>query len=363
MFGNVQRLERNAFRAALADKPMAVEDLRSQPGIRESAAMQTIVTRAAGADGVLAGTAEVDRVFDDMRRAFGPRSLLQLADPALHMRPGGATARAVEGLKTARGLSRTDAPGDAARASLERTTQAHHAQRQATGIGTHFGDASAYAKLDDAGRARWLASRATPGTTPPSPSSLTSSSCIGWTMEHVQRWYQAAGKMDRWREVERAVKAENMTGVALARELRKDGWQALYNNPDTSWAGTAEAPDNEHRYSLHVARTSGTYYGVPVDGMLTDWGNDPSKLSALAKAPFFVHVARGGLHVTAGTRGSISEFARNEGPDGQGIYQDPLARIVDVYADVYGGGDNGRARAMHMWGSGLTLVPPGSRLR
>jgi hypothetical protein len=363
MFAQVQRLDRSAFRSALADKAMAVEDLRAQPGIRESAAMQKIVTRAAGADGVLAGTKEIDRVFDDLRRSFGVPGPLSLADPALRMRPAGATARAVEGLKAARGLSRTDPAADAARASLVHTTEAHHAQRRATGIGTHYGDGSAFAKLDDAGKQRWLAAHATPGTPAPSASSLTSSSCIGWTMEHVQRWYQASGKLDRWHEVERAVAAENMTGIALARELKKDGWQTVLNSPDTSWAGTAEAPDNENAYALHVAKTQGTYYGVPVDTMVTDWARDPSRLAALQKAPFFVHVARGGLHVTAGTRGEISELARSEGPDGQGIYQDPMSRIVDVYADVYGGGDAGRARAMHMWGSGLTLVPPGSRLR
>jgi hypothetical protein len=359
-----QRIDRSTFRAALADRPMAVADLVAQPGIRESEAMRRVVTRAAGADGVRGGVAEVDRVFDDLERSFNARpSWAAPLDRALYLRPGGATEKAVTALKATRGLSRTDVAGDAARTSLIRTTEAHQAARAARGIGTHYGDASAFAKLDDTQKAAWLAARATPGTTPPAASSLTSSSCIGWTMEHVGRWYEAAGKADRWREVQQRVQAAGMTGVALARELKADGWQALYNNPDTSWKGTAEAPDNEHSYSHHVARTQGTYYGVPVDGMLTDWVAEPTKLDALARAPFFVHVARGGLHVTAGTRGEISELARGEGPDQRGIYQDPMARIVDVYADLHGGGDAGRARALHMWGSGLTLVPPGSRLR
>lgn len=356
------RIDRNSFHAALGGKAMAVGDLLAQPGIRDSAAMQRVVVRAAGRDGVLAGAAEVDRVYDDLQRSFSARPFWAFADRALYVRPGGATEKAVTALKATRGLSRTDRAADAARASLEQTTNTHHALRASRGIGTHYGDTSAFAKLDDAGKDAWLAAQATPGTTPPAASSLTSSSCIGWTMEHVGRWYEASGKADRWREVQARVQAEGMTGIALARELKADGWQALYNNPDTTWAGAADAPDNEHRYSLHVARTEGTYYGVPVDGMLTDWGQDPARLAALSRAPFFVHVARGGLHVTAGTRGQISELARSESPSQTGIYQDPMARIVDVYADLHGGGDAGRARALHMWGSGLTLVPPGSKL-
>ena len=357
------RIDRNTFRQALANKALAVDDLCAQPGIRESAAMQRVVARAAGADGVLQGTAEVDRVFDDLRRSFNHKPFYAFADPALYLRPGGATERAVQALKTTRGLQRTDPAGEAARASLVDATNAHHTQRQTTGVGTHYGDSSAFAKLSDNDKATWLTAHAKPGTQAPSSSSLVSSSCIGWTMEHVGRWYEAAGKTERWREVQRVVQQENMTGTALARELRKDGWQALYNNPDTAYAGTADAPDDEHRYSLHVAQTEGTYYGIPVDGMITDWAKDPSRLAGLEKAPFFVHVARGGYHVTAGTRGAINELARSEGPDGTLVYQDPMSRIVDVYTDVHGGGDAGRARAMHMWGSGLTLVPPDSRLR
>ncbi|MFZ9887094.1 MAG: hypothetical protein ACO3JL_06295 [Myxococcota bacterium] len=355
------RVDRDTFRSYFANTSISVAEASTQAGIKESPAMQRALARAAGSDGVLQGTAEVDKFFGELDRWFNTDKPANLAsEAALYMKPDGATHRAVQGLRAMKGLGQTDAAAEAAKSSLVNTTAKHRDQRAATGVGTHYGDGSAFAKLSPAEQQSYLAEKTKPGATPPSPSSLTESSCIGWAMEHVGAWYKTAGKESRWNEIKQIVSDDQMRGTTLARELQKDGWKTLYNNPDT----TQGVPgDNEHGYTHHVAKTQGTYYGVPVDGFATDWASDPSKLDAINKAPFFVHVARGGYHVVAGTEGQINELARNEGPHQTAIYQDPMSKIVDVYAnDVYGGGDEGRARAMKMWGSGITLLPPGSKI-
>lgn len=353
------RLDRNAFRSQMAGKSISVEDAARTPGLRDSPAMQRAFARAAGADGVLSGPEEVDRLYGELNRWFNDKNPLHFWDRSLHMRPGGATDRAVQGLKAAggirpaRGIARLS-PAEAAEQSLSTTTRTHQSLRRTRGVGTHYGDASDFAGLDAAGKEKYLAEKTQAGQTPPSPGELTSSSCIGWAMEHVGAWYKAAGKEGRWAELQSTLQADNLRGTTLARELQRDGWKAYYNNPDTR----RETEDTEHRYTDHVAKTQGTYYGIPLDGRMTDWAQDKTQLAPVDKAPFFVHVARGGLHVTAGTRGQVNELARKAGPDAQAIYQDPMANIIDEYAAVYGGGDAGRERAMHMWGSGVTLVPP-----
>lgn len=351
------RVDRDTFRSYFDGKSVSVAEASSQAGLKESPAMQRALARAAGSDGVLQGTEEVDKLFGEIDRWFNAdKPATALLDRAIYMRPDGATHRGVQALRVATGLTRSNPAAEAARQSLINTTREHHDLRASRGVGTHYGDASAFAKLDDAGKATYLGTKTKPGAATPRASELTSSSCIGWTMEHVGAWYKASGKEARWQEVQRVVQQENMTGIALARELKKDGWKAYYNNPDTSFV--APDGDNEHSYSNHVAKTQNTYYGLPLDGKITDWAQDSSKLDAVQKAPFFVHVARGGYHVVAGTKGDINEFARGEGPDSTAVYQDPMSNILNVYGDLYGGGPQGRARAMHMWGSGVTLIPP-----
>jgi hypothetical protein len=356
------RVDRNTFRSWFEAKPVAVADAIQQPGLRESPAMQRVLQRAAGADGILEGRAEVDKLYAQVERWFNDKPFTAFADRALYMKPNGATSRALMGLRVATAFGRPDPAAEAAGRSVVETTRRHHEQRAATGVGTHFGNASAFARLDDAGKEAYLLDRTRAGQTPPAAASLKGSSCIGWAMEHVGAWYKAAGRDARWQEVQHIVQQENMKGTTLARELQKDGWKTLYNNPDTQFRGPAGTPDNEHTYTHHIAKTQGTYYGIPVNGMVTDWESDPSRLGALERAPFFVHVARGGYHVTAGTRGQVNELAHSADPDSQVVYQDRMANIVGAYGAMFGGGSGGRDRALRTWGSGLTLVPPGTRL-
>lgn len=352
-------IDRNTFRNYFAGKDLHVADANQARGVEDSPAMQRAIARAAGEDGVVRGTAEVDKLYNEVSRWFNDRPAGAPQDSRLHMKPGGATERAIGGLKLAAGVRQN--PSLAARNSLVSATQRHADLVKTTGVGTHYGDQSAYAKLDAAGKDAYLARKTPAGAPTRSAKDLTESSCIGWTMEHVGAYYKAAGKGERWAQIEKTVQSENLTGMSLARELQKDGWKVLYNNPDTAYRGNASKPDNEHTYSHHVAKTQGTYYGVPVDGMVTNWQQDPARLKAIENAPFFVHVARGGTHVTAGTQGQLNELARNEGPSGKTIYQDPMKNIIDEYTKVYSGPD-ARDQAMRMWGSGVTLLPPGTAI-
>ena len=352
-------IDRKTFQGYFEGKDLHVEDAKFTKGIEESEAMQRAIARAAGEDGVVRGAEEVDKLYTEVNRWFNDKPAIAVFDRRLHMKDGGATAKAVEGMKLAAGIRKD--PNEAARNSVVNTTQRHARLVKETGIGTHYGDGSSFAKLDAQGKADYLKEKKVEGAPLRNASELTESSCIGWTMEHVGAYYRAAGKPERWREIEQSVQDQNMTGVALARELQKDGWKVLYNNPNTSFAGTEAKPDNEHTFSHHIAKKDGKYYGVPIDGMVTDWEKDPSKLKAIQDAPFFVHVARGGDHVTVGTDGAINELARKEGPDAKAIYQDPMKNIIDAYEQVYSGDDR-RAQAMRLWGSGMTLLPPGSEI-
>ncbi len=246
----------------------------------------------------------------------------------------------------------------AARRSVKRQTDRHERLLKHRGVGVWYGDGSAYNLLDDAERQAWLAENTKNGWAPPRADDLKRSSCIEWVMEHVEAYYASIGDLETWQRIERTVRSEKLTGTSLARELQAAGWTSIYMNADGSYQGITR-PDAEHAYSLSVVERDGTYYGTPVDESIVGWGNDPDKLRELEQEPFFVLVQRGGLHVTAGVDGQVNELARSQGPDSQVIYQDPLRDIIDIYADeIHDGGDEGRDGAMHMWGSGLALVPP-----
>ena len=248
----------------------------------------------------------------------------------------------------------------AARESVIKTMAEHHRLKEERGFGTHYGDTSTYSTLIDEEKQSYLQDIAGEEAVAISPDELTKSSCIEWAMEHVRAWYQATGQLEIFEAIDAETRNADLKGTELAKILVGHGWQAWYSNPDTSYQGPEDAPDSEHSYSNHVAQTQGTYYDVPLSGSLVDTDQSPELFQALEAMPFFLMVSRGGMHVTAGVDGEINELARNEGPDSDVIYQDPLRDIINVYADIYGGGEEGQHKARHLWGSGLILLPPGA---
>jgi hypothetical protein len=230
--------------------------------------------------------------------------------------------------------------------SIEMRMKAHNDSIDKTGVGTYFGDHSSWKTMSADEKTQWIKDNAKPGTTPPAASSIKENSCIGWAMENVGAAYKAAGKADRWAEIQHIVVSKGSKGMDLAKELKKDGWQSIYWNPD------AKHPDDsnpEHSFSaLQVARGQG-YYGVDVDAQVINYRPtdgqgttlDTSGLDKLKKVPFFFGLAKGGVHTFVGRQGEVNEFHWSAMPDDHGsIQQTPLK-------------DWG-------WNSGLIMVPPGT---
>lgn len=132
----------------------------------------------------------------------------------------------------------------------------------------------------------------------------------------------------------------------LAKELKKDGWQSIYWNPD------AKNPDDgnpEHSFSaLQVSRGKG-YYGMEIDATVQNYRptsgkstrQDLSGINKLNDVPFFFGLAKGGIHTFVGRSGNVNEFHWSETPDSKhAIQETPLK-------------DWG-------WNSGVIMVPPGT---
>lgn len=228
--------------------------------------------------------------------------------------------------------------------SIALRMKAHEDAIDKTGIGIYYGDHSSFKTMTAAERKQWVTENAKPGTTP--SNNQKESSCIGWAMENVGAAYAAAGKSDRWAEIQRIVVSKGSKGIDLAKELQKDGWQSVYWNPD------AKHPDDgnaEHTFSAaQVARGNG-YYGLKVDATVENYRptdpattkQDLSGIDKLSKVPFFFGMAKGGVHTFVGRNGSVNEFHWSEMPDSKhAIQETPLK-------------DWG-------WNSGVIMVPPGT---
>lgn len=138
-------------------------------------------------------------------------------------------------------------------------------------------------------------------------------------MENVGAAYAAAGKTERWNEIMRTVVAKGSKGIDLAKELKKDGWQSVYWNPD------AKNPDDgnpEHSFSaVQVGRGKG-YYGVDIDAQVLNYRptagkntrQDMSGIEKLREVPFFFGMAKGGMHTFVGRKGEVNEFHWSEMP-------------------------------------------------
>jgi LysM repeat protein len=228
--------------------------------------------------------------------------------------------------------------------SIEMRMKAHNDAIDKTGIGLYYGDHSSFKTMTADERKAWVSENAKPGATP--PATQKENSCIGWAMENVGAAYAAAGKGERWAEIQRTVVAKGSKGVDLAKELQKDGWQAVYWNPD------AKHPDDgnaEHSFSATQVDRGNGYYGLKIDAKVENYRptdgqgtkQDLSGIEKLNQVPFFFGLAKGGVHTFVGRKGEVNEFHWSEMPDSHhAIQQTPLK-------------DWG-------WNSGVIMVPPGT---
>ncbi|MFZ5441606.1 MAG: LysM peptidoglycan-binding domain-containing protein [Myxococcota bacterium] len=262
-------------------------------------------------------------------------------------RPGGPTGTQTAQIGTTPSANSFGAKLAAGGAqSIELRMKRHEESIEKTGIGTYFGDHSSWKTMSAADKEQWIKDNVKPGATAPSASSIKENSCIGWAMENVGAAYAAAGKSERWAEIQRIVVSKGSKGTDLAAELKKDGWQAIYWNPDAKNPSDGLA---EHSFSAtQVARGKG-YYGIAVDAQVINYRptegkgtkEDMSGVEKLRQVPFFFGLAKGGMHTFVGRKGEVNEFHWAEMPNSKhAIEQTPLEKFG--------------------WNSGLIMVPPGT---
>lgn len=255
-------------------------------------------------------------------------------------------------------------------------------QYNTTGLGRYYGDHSSYeCKRDqadpdpramtptsDAEKEQQLRARFPKGATETDAQfdqrikslkgSMQATSCIGWTMENIGAAYKAAGKEDRWKEIERTVIEKGSKGTDLALELQKDGWKGIYWNPDTKNPDSVVRNPGEHTTTARDATRTGSYYGIKVDqaDQIINYqptaaatGQTPASqagLDKLKQVPFYFGVANGGVHTFVGSHGSVVESHYDTGPFDR---SKPIIEETKSLADWN-----------KKFGSGVIMVPPDS---
>ncbi len=268
--------------------------------------------------------------------------------------------------------------------ALDASVRGHLAAIAKTGVGTYFGSDSEYRALRPEQRAAWLkqhakrwdqftpeqkhawAAQHSPGFSALSPEDQRrflsnpalsavratpapprQSNCIEWAMEVVGGAYAAAGQSARWQEIVGVVRRSGMKGTELAKELQKDGWSAIYWNPDAANPNDGLA---EHRFTAAQAQRGNPYYGLRVDGTVLNFKpsgkgspktvEDRSGLRQLEQVPFYFGLAKGGMHTFVGRHGKVADFHWEEDPNSKSAITEQPLRGWE-------------------WNSGVMLVPPG----
>ncbi len=191
--------------------------------------------------------------------------------------------------------------GEAAKTATQRMDEAHDVAKDETGKGLYYGN-----KL--------------PMTE--SREGLTPHDCTTFVLEILGQAYRAAGLAEEWEAIfEAAVESSGeggFKGIDLMIALQElGGWEGAYFNPDVAHPSDAQ---DEHPYSAYLAEKNGSYYGVQVDEMVTDyrpsWGSETEKDSAglewLEEVPFGIVAARGGRHMAVIIDGDIYEVHWSE---------------------------------------------------
>lgn len=353
-------VDRNAFAQKLGNKQIDVNRMKSDAQIQQATteaggSVEDLAKADLNGDGKIQGTAEMGRLFkalDNYDRngsgaSFNADDGRGSATPAgkAYDRLGFLAAAATGEVETSSNRNATFgqrlAQGGAN--SIQSKMQGHQDAIDRTGVGKYYGDHSSFKSMSQADKRNWIRENAKAGTNPAMPEE---SSCIGWAMDNVGAAYKAAGKEARWNEIYSKVTSHGAKGTDLAKELAKDGWEAVYWNPD------AKHPDDgnpEHSFSAVQAARGRGYYGIPVQHQVINYRptagqgtrQDMSGIDKLKDVPFFFGVAKGGMHTFVGRQGKVNEFHWSEMPDSKhAIEEKPLQDF--------------------MWNSGVIMVPPGT---
>lgn len=347
-------LKRSSFLAQTQGRAIPLDTAQAEPSLSNVKLSEADLNH----DGQIAGRGEMDQLFnaiDDLDHNGSRASILAQTQDGVDT-PAGAAARKLLGLAKRitqldtqnrmsdnAGLrSLGDRMAEGGKASIQNSTQGHLDAIDKTGVGLFYGDHSGYKQASPAQREAYLQSIAKPDATIPKPEE---SSCITWAMRHVKAAYTAAGKTQRWNQIAKTVYQNGTKGTDLAKELQKDGWSAVYFNPDP--AKNADG-NSEHSYSAAMVKRGKPYYGVKVDDQVLNYRpapgsstqSDTAGLDKLADTRFWFGLARGGQHTFVGHGDTVNEFHWDRNPGDRDAIEE-------------------RKLADFPWLSGLIMVPPG----
>ena len=161
---------------------------------------------------------------------------------------------------------------------------------------------------------------------PNPPPGCTKTDCITYCYQVIEWAYQQMGQ----KSIADQVYKKRTMGTDLARYLQSIGWKAIYWNPDVNHPADGQG---EHPVSYKQAK-AGSYYGIPVTGMVINyrptvimdqpgfWASlfgakptpspkmttqDLTGLNKLKNVRFGYGLARGGMHTFLYGSGSIYE--------------------------------------------------------
>jgi len=190
---------------------------------------------------------------------------------------------------------------EACLASVKNITERHFASYRDRGIGLLYGDKSKYAKMDsDARKAHLRKHSKGRGTLP----ELEETSCVGYVWRHIKAGYTAIDRQDRIEDIRKVMRAHASDGNYILLELRKDGWESVYWNPDVNVPADGHA---EHPSTYRQAIKTGKYYVVPIQHYLVNYRRSKSDretettgIGKLSRTPLWFGTGWGAYHCFLG---------------------------------------------------------------
>ncbi|MCB9072034.1 MAG: hypothetical protein H6623_00310 [Bdellovibrionaceae bacterium] len=277
---------------------------------------------------------------------------------------------------------------NAGRQSIINSTRAHYQHLQKTGIGLFYGVRSDYSPIkhsteddtwSDLERFSYIKTvlkkdfvtqlgsadavdsyaRSLVGMQESTPRSgdIQITGSLLWTLRHLRAAYASVGKEKRARQIVREVLKNDNGPNVLMKELQKDGWEAIYWNPDVAQPNETNGKLRQmHQRSVQEAQ-NGLYNNRSIFLQHTLVNYRPSSNSKTKKSlsslkrlehiPFWVGLANYGRQTFVGYLGRVSESHSSEMPISRMLIKESL------FADW-----QGYTREKYL--SGIIMIPPGA---
>lgn len=239
---------------------------------------------------------------------------------------------------------------------LEGELQTHQEFFRRHGFSMYYGDRSTFAKMNWTERKNYLRRL---GKNPDFVEIMKPTSCVGLTLNCLERGFASAGQADLWKRVADFTRLNNQYGNALQHALQELGWTLMYWNPaperNEEWDRAEQRRNRNntdrfwgyHAYRYLTVTRHGRYYFNRVDDQTTLLGFGTRVPESFKRIPFFVGTAHTGYHVFPGSYGRVIE----------GHSTRPLTDFDTIESSPFnplatGGGPRGQYR------TGLMAVPP-----